>query len=374
VHYYLYSGSSFVADQEVATASTSATFEVNLGSYTVYAVTGTTCSITSETASLSTPFAFEPATDICIGHGAITVANSSQSSTISVAHMFSKVKMSITDVPGDVESITATISPVYDRFGWDGKLSQSNSETSASTTLTLTQNSKTPSTWESGTQYSYPSDKSATELNVVVTFNFSDNTYKRYSTTASTSLEAGKMYTLKTQYKNINSSLGVTTSPWDSNTNVDYNLGDNVTEGATIPQDHVFGYKYADNIMVIGEYSSTQLLVMYTTPINYNGDTYEYNLTNVKKATNIADWNVPTEQQWLKIVSTTANDLYNKIHAINSSITESDITDKYYYVLKDGNTFYKYNLAVSKEGSEETIQNQINDYALIFPVSLIEIK
>jgi hypothetical protein len=126
--------------------------------------------------------------------------------------------------------------------------------------------------------------------------------------------------------------------------------------------------------MVIGEYSSTQLLVMHTTPINYNGGTFESNLANVKKNTNIANWNVPTEQQWLKIVSTTANDLYNKIHAINSTITESDITDKYYYVLKDENTFYKYNLTVSKEDSEETIQNQINDYALFFPVSLIEIK
>jgi hypothetical protein len=140
------------------------------------------------------------------------------------------------------------------------------------------------------------------------------------------------------------------------------------------PSSHAFGYKYADNIMVIGEYSSTQLLVMYTTPINYNGGTFESNLANIKKNTNIANWNVPTEQQWLKIVSTTANDLYNKIHAINSTITESDITDKYYYVLKDENTFYKYNLAVSKEDSEETIQNQINDYALFFPVSLIEIK
>jgi hypothetical protein len=384
VHYYLYSGSSFVADQEVATASTSATFEVNLGSYTVYAVTGTACSITSETASLSTPFAWNPATinaDVCIGHKDITVTNtsSSQSATIDVDHMFTQVKMSITDVPGDVTGITTIISPVYDRFGWDGTLSQSNSTTPASTTLTLANNSETATTWESAMQYSYPSVSSTTALNISVTFNFGDNRSKTFRTTATTSLLAGHKRTLTTQYKKFDSSLSASTTLWSDDGDTGYELGDNVVEttvgtgGSTeveTPSSHAFGYKYADNIMVIGEYSSTQLLVMHTTAIRYEG--FEGSLASLKSKTGI-DWDVPTEQQWLKIVSTTANDLYNKIHAINSSITETSITDKNYYV-KEGDIVYNYSEKISLGEKTTEEANSITDEALIFPVSLIEIK
>jgi hypothetical protein len=380
VHYYLCSGSSFVADQEVATASTSATFEVNLGSYTVYAVTGTTCSITSETASLSTPFAWNPATinaDVCIGHKDITVTNtsSSQSATIDVDHMFTQIKMSITDVPGDVTGITTTISPVYDRFGWDGTLSQSNSTTPASTTLTLTKNSETTTTWESAMQYSYPSVSSTSALNITVTFNFGDNRSKTFRTTATTSLLAGHKRTLTTQYKKFDSSLSASTTLWSDDGDTGYELGDDVVEttvgtgGSTeveTPSSHAFGYKYADNIMVIGEYSSTQLLVMYTTPVQYYKATTTLNSLNQGET---IKWNIPTADQWEAIVTNSADKLYEKVHSINNAVTENDISSSTYYVAGKDNLFYYYQYNIKYDDYEEDDLNE----ALFFPVKLVTI-
>jgi hypothetical protein len=283
--------------------------------------------------------------------------------------------MSITDVPGDVTGITTIISPVYDRFGWDGTLSQSNSTTPASTTLTLANNSETATTWESAMQYSYPSVSSTTALNISVTFNFGDNRSKTFRTTATTSLLAGHKRTLTTQYKKFDSSLSASTTLWSDDGDTGYELGDNVVEttvgtgGSTeveTPSSHAFGYKYADNIMVIGEYSSTQLLVMHTTPVQYYKATTTLNSLNQGET---IKWNIPTADQWEAIVTNSADKLYEKVHSINNAVTENDISSSTYYVAGKDNLFYYYQYNIKYDDYEEDDLNE----ALFFPVKLVTI-
>lgn len=201
--YVFDSANKCAAYKQVATESESTEFKLAAGAYSIYAVAG------ADDESYTLPTADNVSIESVIAlnagkaHGDIMCANGSatlkagEESEVSL-EMSRKVWMlrnvSITDVPDDVEAITATISPLYETVKVNGEYSGEN----GSETVELTKNTTISGTWESECNRYLMA--SVGNPSITFTFKTSDGKTKTFKYTSDKALAANYKVNISVAY------------------------------------------------------------------------------------------------------------------------------------------------------------------------------
>jgi hypothetical protein len=352
VHYYLYSKSTeqFVADTEITSGTDlGATFDVAKGKYTVYALTGVSCPLTFKEASLDSLFTFAPDADICLGSTSVSVSSSNVTGKITAAHVFSQLSLSVQDVPDDVTAMTATISSVYNSFGWDGK----HGSTTGPVTLTLTK-SAGATTW-STEHYTYPSTSA---LKITLTATRGQNT-ETVSTTSKNWLTIGRKLNLSATYQTLYSA-GVTivtdkwTSTdeelvWDTTEENTPSVGDtpsvdDSTSSDTVESEYVFGTQYESVRAIVVGTTEEGLLILGVRALDRTADLSTYSTF----VGGNYSWGMPTKAQWDIVREKCGNDFVTFNEALSSISGASAASSAYCYQVKNSSSdssvrYYRFN-------------------------------
>jgi hypothetical protein len=349
INYFLFkSDGTFVEKQVVKeneSNDTKASFSVRVGDYKVYALCGSDLDAYNDITP-STALSIMPGESVALGSGEFTVSSYSTTEewTITASHVFSIINLSVSDVPSDVNSMTATISPLYNAVALNGSYSTiDGGVTSQSMSLS---NNGNANTWSSVDVCIYkPNDTKATIL-LNVSYKGSDTNNETLKTTLNQTLDAGTRLNVSANFRKLSTSTDITVSGWTSvEDNVSFETepnsgkGENeIGEGSTLST-YSFGdkysYTYKDetyDVMVISQ-TGNSLLVAYPDIISYSSNkSKQFNgcYPNVT-------WDYPTESQWSTIINS-CTDKQTTLEAVLASIKTSSLKVKNYNTL----VFYVY--------------------------------
>jgi hypothetical protein len=413
IHYFVFDTSnSLVASEEVESASSSSTvkFTLSKGKYNVYALCGVT---DTELPTLTT---LTPTTqlsivsggrDISLGSQEVTVGSVAQDAvTIEAAHAFTQLDLTLKNVPSDVASISATLSPLYDSFTLGGKYYASATDLTAASSFTQSENA---GEWLLSSGYIYPTTSSS--LSISLTATYSNGSTQTFLSTASQSLAQGQILNLSAPFPSNLSSGSITVTEWSVVNGGSIEFTPVVASGSTTPSTDQSSTNntgttppaesgtdvtsWVNSLTLYGQYTdangvsyhamvisktASEIVLMGGTAQKYSAShdlsSYEIVSTGTEATKLNVVWTYPTQTQWETVTShysslTAFKDAINDLNGNTSSFPTYESVSKIRFAYLESENTYK---CVTFNGDSDAASTPSTSNTYVFPVATITLS
>lgn len=358
IYYYLFnSEGDCVKTQKIEDSTEDALFEVDKGSYSIYALCGYSGNAPSmEDVDVDEPLFLDAKEDICIGHSTIAVNDygDTKSLQIPVNHAFAKVSLEIGNVPKSVAEISATFGNVYKSVTLN--LSY---EGSQNVTKSLSKNTDDATVWRLIESFVYPSIDE--EMPVSLAIKSTEGDVQTVETTTAYSLHKGLRTSLTANFASltgVNTGIVIENGWQETSGNINFwgNNQNSSTSNVSSSQES------ARNVEEGKEFGNTKAIVL---SVKDNGDG---NLTAILVATQLLQgqsrndlisqlatynetsgnnsftWRLPSSNDWDLLCDMYPNvsDIKNEFSSVSGQNVAID--DQILFILNDvPGTAFRYN-------------------------------